>query len=60
MVEKTEAEEVVSFEEIVVSDMLTLEALVSLLEKKGIITRDELTKERIEVSTEMLDAEKTK
>ena len=60
MVEKTEAEEVVSFEEIVVSDMLTLEALVSLLEKKGIITREELTKERIEVSTEMLDAEKTK
>lgn len=58
MVEKTETEDVISFEEIVVSDMLTLEALITVLDKKGIISKQELSAERAALQMDMLQMSK--
>jgi hypothetical protein len=43
--EKLDSKEVVSFEEVLLSNVLEQEALVNLLEKKGIITKAELLDE---------------
>jgi len=43
--EKLDPKEVVSFEELLMSNVYTQEALVNLLEKKGIITKAELLEE---------------
>ena len=45
MAEKLDPREVVSFEELLMSNVFTQEALVNLLEKKGIITKAELLEE---------------
>jgi hypothetical protein len=45
MAEKLDPKEIVSFEEVLMSNVYTQEALVNLLEKKGIITRAELLEE---------------
>lgn len=45
MAEKLKPEEVVTFEELLMSNTYTQEALVNLLEKKGIITKRELLEE---------------
>lgn len=58
MVEKTETEDVISFEEIVISDMLTLEALITVLDKKGIISKQELSAERAALQMDMLQMSK--
>ena len=45
MAEKLDPKEVVSFEELLVSNVIEQEALVNLLERKGIITKAELLEE---------------
>ena len=42
MAEKLDPKEIVSFEELLMSNVYTQEALVNLLEKKGILTKNEL------------------
>jgi hypothetical protein len=41
--------ETASFEEILLSNVLTQEAIIRILERKGILTRDELVTEIIEM-----------
>lgn len=45
MAEKLDPKEMVSFEELLLSNVYTQEALVNLLERKGIITKAELLEE---------------
>lgn len=45
MSEKLDPKETATFEEVLMSNVFTQEALISLLEKKGIITRNELLEE---------------
>ncbi len=45
MAEKVNPNEIVSFEELLMSNVYTQEALINLLEKKGIITKAELLEE---------------
>ena len=45
MAEKLDPKEIVSFEELLMSNVYTQEALVTLLEKKGIITKAEVLEE---------------
>ena len=45
MAEKPDPKEIVSFEELLMSNVYTQEALVTLLEKKGIITKAEVLEE---------------
>ena len=45
MAEKLDPKEVVSFKELLISEMIQSEALVNLLERKGIITKKELLEE---------------
>ena len=45
MAEKLDPKETVSFEEVLMSNVYTQEALINLLEKKGIITKAELLEE---------------
>jgi hypothetical protein len=42
MAEKMDPKEIVSFEELVMSNVYTQEAIVNLLEKKGILSREEV------------------
>ena len=42
MVEKIDPKEIASFEEVLLSNVYTQEALINLLEKRGIITKSEL------------------
>ena len=45
MAEKPDRKETVSFEELLMSNVIEQEALVNLLEKKGVITKGELLEE---------------
>ncbi len=45
MADKTDPKKTVSFEELIMSNVYTQEALVSLLEKKGILTQKEVLDE---------------
>ncbi len=45
MAEKLDQKEIVSFEEVLTSNVYTQEALVNLLEKKGVISKAELLEE---------------
>jgi hypothetical protein len=45
MAEKLDSKEIASFEEVLMSNVLTQEALINLLEAKGIITKRELLDE---------------
>jgi hypothetical protein len=45
MAEKLDPKETVSFDELLTSNIYTQEALINLLEQKGIITKRELLKE---------------
>jgi len=42
MADKLDPKELVSFKELLMSETITLEALVDLLEKRGIVTKKEL------------------
>jgi len=45
MAEKLDPKETVSFEELLMSNVYTEEALINLLEKKGVLTKAELLEE---------------
>ncbi len=45
MAEKLDLKEMISFEELLMSNIYTQEALINLLETKGIITKAELLEE---------------
>jgi hypothetical protein len=45
MAEKLDQKEMVSFEELLLSEVYTREALINLLEKKGLINKKELLEE---------------
>lgn len=45
MAEQLDPKETVSFEELLMSNVYTQEALINLLEKKGVITKAELLEE---------------
>lgn len=45
MAEKLDPKETVTFEELLISNIYTQEALINLLEKKGIIDKNELLEE---------------
>jgi hypothetical protein len=45
MAEKLDPKETVSFEELLMSNVYTQEALINLLEKKGVLTKAELLEE---------------
>ena len=45
MAEKLDSKETVTFEELLMSNIIEQEALVNLLERKGIITKAELLEE---------------
>ena len=45
MAEKLDPKEMVSFEEVLMSNVYTQEALINLLERKGIITKAQLLEE---------------
>jgi len=45
MGEKLDPKEIVTFQELLVSNVIEQEALINLLERKGIITKRELTEE---------------
>jgi hypothetical protein len=48
MAEKLEPKEMVTFEELLMSNVYTLEALVNLLERKGLVSKGELHAKQVE------------
>ena len=53
MASKLDPKEVVSFKELLISEMIQSEALVNLLERKGIITKKELLDEIMAVRSKL-------
>jgi hypothetical protein len=45
MAEKLDPKEIVTFEELLISNMLTQEAIINLLDKQGIIKKEDLLEE---------------
>ena len=45
MAKKLEPKEIVTFEELLMSNVYTQEALINLLEKKGLVSKEELIEE---------------
>jgi len=58
MAEKLNPKEMVNFDELLMSEIITSEALINLLDKKGIISKPELLEEMMRVRGSMLKAEK--
>jgi len=58
MAKKIDKKETVDLREVVISEIIQSEALVNLLEKKGIISKQELLEEITKVQASMLKAEK--
>ena len=57
MATKLDPKELVTFREALVSEIIASEALVNLLERKGIITKEELLEEIMTVQESMIKAE---
>lgn len=53
MAEKLEPQEVVSFKELLMSEIIQSEAIINLLDKKGIISKQELLDEMKRVQAGM-------
>lgn len=51
MAEKLDPKELVSFKELLMSEVIQSEALINLLDRKGIITKKELLEEMKRVQT---------
>jgi hypothetical protein len=58
MAEKLDPQKLVSFKEMLLSEVITSEALINLLDRKGIISKRELMKEMKRVQASMVRAEK--
>ena len=58
MAEKLSPQELVSFREMLMTEVITSEAIINLLDKKGIISKQELMKEMERVQASMTKVEK--
>ena len=58
MAEKLDPKETVDFKQVILSEVIQSEALINLLERKGIITRVELLEEVKRVSASIPKAER--
>jgi hypothetical protein len=54
MAEKLDPKEVVDFKELLMSEVIQSEALINLLDKKGIISKQELLEEMKKVQASMI------
>ncbi len=57
MAKKLDPKETVNLKELVLSEVIQLEALINILESKGILTREEVLEEIKRVATQMRKAE---
>ena len=57
MAEKLDQREIADFKELLVSEMIQSEALVNVLERKGILTKKELLEEIESVNARLIRAE---
>ncbi len=57
MAEQLDPKELVSFEELLMSEVIQSEALINLLDRKGIISKQELLEEMRRVQATMLKSE---
>ena len=58
MAEKLDPKEVVSFEDLLMSEVIQSEALINLLDRKGIITKQELLEEMKRVKATLPKSER--
>ena len=58
MAEKLDQKELVSFKELLMSEVIQSEALFNLLERKGIITKVEMLEEMKKVQASMIEGSK--
>jgi len=56
MAEKLDPKELASFKELLMSEVIQSEALINLLDKKGLISRQELLEEMKKVQASMIKA----
>ncbi len=57
MAEKLDQRQTVDFKELLISEMVQSEALVNILERKGILTKKELLEEIERVNAQLIKAE---
>ena len=57
MAKKLDPKETVDIEKLVLSEVIQMEALINILESKGILTREEVLEEIKRVAAEMRKAE---
>lgn len=57
MAEQLDPKELVTFKELLMSEVIQSEALINLLDRKGIITKKELLEEMKRVQASMMKAE---
>ena len=57
MAEKLDPKEIVDFKELLMSEVIQSEALINLLDKKGIISKQELLEEMKQVQVKMIKPE---
>lgn len=58
MAEELDPQELVSFKEMLLNEVITSEAIINLLDRRGIISKRELMKEMKRVQASMVRAEK--
>ena len=58
MTMKLDPKELVSFKEMLLSEVITSEAIINILDRKGIISKQELMEEMKRVQASMLKAER--
>ena len=58
MTEKLDPKELVSFKELLMSEVIQSEALINILERKGIVSKQELLEEMKKVKAKMIEAQK--
>jgi hypothetical protein len=56
MAEKLDSKELASFKELLMSEIIQSEAIINLLDKKGIISKQELLEEMKRVQAKMIKA----
>lgn len=56
MAQKLDSRETVTFRELIISEIIQAEALIALLDRKGIITRQELVQEIKAINASMRTA----
>jgi hypothetical protein len=58
MAKKLDSKDPISYEELLISEIIQSEALINLLDKKGIISRQELLEEMKEVQASMIKSKR--